>query len=63
MRIGLDVGGTKIEGIALGSIELAGRLVSNDGHVAGLAISFEYVWDLESAHNPASEKPSHSSSL
>ena len=40
---------TRIEGIALGSIELAGRLVSHDGRVAGLAINFSLPEDTDAA--------------
>ena len=39
----------RIEGIALGSIELAGRLVSHDGRVAGLAINFALPEDTDAA--------------
>ena len=39
----------RIEGIALGSIELAGRLVSHDGSVAGLAINFALPEDTDAA--------------
>ena len=39
----------RIEGIALGSIELAGRLVSHDGRVAGLAITFALPEDTDAA--------------
>ena len=39
----------RIEGIALGSIELAGRLVSHDGRVAGLAINFSLPEDTDAA--------------
>ena len=39
----------RIEGIALGSIELSGRLVSPDGRVAGLAITFALPEDTDAA--------------
>ena len=39
----------RIEGIALGSIELAGRLVSHDGRVAGLAINFALPENADAA--------------
>ena len=39
----------RVEGIALGSIELAGRLVSHDGRVAGLAINFALPEDADAA--------------
>ena len=39
----------RVEGIALGSIELAGRLVSHDGDVAGLAINFALPEDTDAA--------------
>ena len=39
----------RIEGIALGSIELAGRLVSHDGRVGGLAINFALPEDTDAA--------------
>ena len=39
----------RIEGIALGSIELTGRLVSRDGRVAGLAINFALPEDADAA--------------
>ena len=39
----------RIEGIALDSIELAGRLVSHDGRVAGLAINFALPENADAA--------------
>ena len=39
----------RIEGTALGSIELAGRLVSHDGSVAGLAINFALPEETDAA--------------
>ena len=39
----------RIEGIALGSIELSGRLVSPDGRVAGLAVTFALPEDTDTA--------------
>ena len=39
----------RVEGIALGSIELAGRLVSHDGRVAGLAINFALPENADAA--------------
>jgi len=39
----------RVEGIALGSIELAGRLVSHDGRVAGLAINFALPENTDAA--------------
>ena len=39
----------RIEGIALGSIELSGRLVSPDGRVAGLAVTFALPEDTDAA--------------
>ena len=44
-----DDGLARAEGIALGSIELAGRLVSHDGRVAGLAINFALPEDTDAA--------------
>ncbi len=39
----------RIKGIALGEISVAGRLVSHDGRVAGLVISFAFPEDPEAA--------------
>ena len=39
----------RVEGTALGSIELAGRLVSHDGRVAGLAINFALPENADAA--------------
>ncbi len=44
-----DAGLARIERIALGEIEIAGRLVSRDGRVAGLAITFSLPEDDEAA--------------
>ncbi len=44
-----DAGLARIERIALGEIEIAGRLVSRDGRVAGLAITFALPEDDEAA--------------
>lgn len=44
-----DAGLARIERIALGEIEIAGRLVSRDGRVAGLAITFSLPEEDEAA--------------
>lgn len=44
-----DAGLARIERIALGEVEIAGRLVSRDGRVAGLAITFSLPEEDEAA--------------